>query len=211
MSDDPPSEQPPDDAREPTDEDAPGPEGEEAPGSDEDESGEEEGKDRRPISVRDLMPEPSPERRSREPPRRSTDEDADAEPTPTAPAGPDDVEEEEPEDEVGEEAVARPTPVRVAMDAPPPGDSRPVESLPSRTFEARGQKWVVRITGRTITGTRPDPGALLMQLEFYRAEDPETPVRELLTVNRPLEALYPEDLEEYLGRSREAASPDESS
>lgn len=156
----------------------------------EDDGSEEE---RAPISVRDLMPSPStrPRRRSTERPSRPQPAEADEEAT---------------EDDA---PPARPTPVRVAMDAPPPGDSRPAETLPSRRFEVGEEEWVVRVSGRTITGTRPDAGALLMQLTFYRSEAPETPVRELLTVERPLEALYEEDLEEFLERSRAAKQPEE--
>jgi len=164
----------------------------------------------RPISVRDLMPEPDPGRRERpSPPRPASGADAEGGAGPAAPEAPGraDREGEKEGEEEGEDAgadVSRPTPVRVAMDTPPPGDSRPMESLPSRTFRARGREWVVRVTGRTVTGTRPDPGAHLMQLEFYHAEEPEEPVRELLTVERSLDALYPEDLEEFLERSRSA-------
>lgn len=173
-------------------------------------SGDESGSDdeeRKPISVRDLMPPSASEGRRRAPVRRRPQKPGD---------GPEEAEEEpadeEPDEEDGEAAggessPSRPTPVRVAMDAPPPGDSRPTEALPSRRFEARDEEWIVRITGRTMTGTRPDPGALLMHLTFFRAEEPESPVRELLTVNRPLDALYPEDLDEFLERSRPASAP----
>lgn len=150
---------------------------------------------REPISVRDLMPS-SPSR-----PRRRSRPRSDAPERPEPPA--------EAEEEEAEPEDSRPTPVRIAMDRPPPGDSRPAEALPSRRFEVEGQEWIVRITGRTITGSRPDPGALLMQLVFCHADDPDTPLRELLTVDRPLDALYQEDLEAFLERSREAQPPAE--
>lgn len=160
----------------------------------------------RPISVRDLMPEPSPERRERQaPPGRESAEPVEATREPSEPGTP--IEDDT--DDGEEDGESRPTPVRVAMDAPPPGDSRPMESLPTRPFEVGDQEWIVRITGRTVTGTRPDAGAHLMQLEFYRAEEPETPARKLLTVERPLEALYPEDLAEYLERARTAEPAEE--
>lgn len=162
--------------------------------------------ERKPISVRDLMPPSSSEG------RRAPERSGPAEPTegPRRAVGDEEADEEqaEPDEEGDDESSGpRPTPVRVAMDAPPPGDSRPASALPSRRFEAREEEWVVRITGRTVTGTRPDPGALLMHLTFYRSDDPETPVRELLTVERPLDALYEEDLEEFLDRSRPARKP----
>lgn len=163
--------------------------------------GDGEDDERKPISVRDLMPPSPSEGRRRARDRGERDEERRA-PRESEPEEAHEEREEAAEEE--EDRPARPTPVRVAMDAPPPGDSRPADVLPSRSFEARGEEWIVRITGRTVTGTRPDPGALLMQLTFYRSEDPEAPVRELLTVDRPLDALYQEDLEEFLDRSRPA-------
>ncbi|MDX1568291.1 MAG: hypothetical protein R3223_10860 [Longimicrobiales bacterium] len=185
---------------------------------------------RRPISVRDLMPSP-PSRPSRRTPERPERPERTVEPERTTeperevgepeeeaggPVVEEGVEEAtgEPsvEPDAGEPEVAEaagpagsasvPTPVRVAMDAPPPGDSRPPEELPSRRFEVEDQEWIVRISGRTITGTRPDPGALLMYLSFFRADDPEDPRRRLVTVDRPLDALYEEDLRELYQRSR---------
>jgi len=149
-----------------------------------DRSAEDESEARKPISVRDLMPPPSAGGRR---PAQDRGEEGTA--------------------SEGEVLPPKPTPVRVAMDTPPPGDSRPAEALPSRRFEAEGEEWVVRVTGRTITGSRPDPGALLMQLGFYRGSAPDHPARELLTVARPLEALYEEDLREFLQRSRPARNP----
>lgn len=159
----------------------------------------------RPISVRDLMPSP-PSRPSRRPPERTERPERAAEPEEEV-GGPE--EEGPPAEEGGVEepagAASVPTPVRVAMDAPPPGDSRPPEELPSRRFEVEGEEWIVRISGRTITGTRPDAGALLMHLSFFRGDDPEDLRRRLVTVDRPLDALYDEDLRELYARSRPAA------
>lgn len=217
MNPDPPDRDERQDA--PDDDAAEAEEGGEAPREDRTgDDGEEE--ERRPISVRDLMPAPStrPSRRSAERGEgrgREVDEE-EAEGSPRT-----DVDGEEPADatvsdeggeaegetEGGEEpqaAASVPTPVRVAMDAPPPGDSRPPEELPSRRFEVDGAEWIVRISGRTITGTRPDSGALLMHLSFFRPAEPETPVRALVTVDRPLDVLYDEDLRELLERSRPA-------
>lgn len=197
------------DARE---DEAPEPEPGSGPGAEGEGGAAEEGdedEERRPISVRDLMPPSSGERRRRAPDRGERPEgrrDGGKEAGPETEEEGAEVAEAESPTEAAQEP-SRPTPVRVAMDAPPPGDSRPADALPSRTFQARGEEWIVRITGRTVTGTRPDPGALLMQLTFYRSEEPETPARELLTVDRPLDALYSEDLEELLGRSRPAKEP----
>lgn len=179
------------------------------------ESQEGEQGERRPISVRDLMPSPStrPSRRSPERgERRGREEDEGPGPHSAGGGAEEDAgadggrgEGKKVEDSgESQPAASVPTPVRVAMDAPPPGDSRPPEALPSRRFEVDGEEWIVRISGRTITGTRPDPGALLMHLSFFRPEEPETPIRTLITVDRPLDALYEEDLGELLGRSRPA-------
>lgn len=177
------------------------------PDSDDEPEPKEEDDGRKPISVRDLMPPATSEGRRRAPERREP-------PTPPErvermdrdeePSGESEVSGEEADDAA---AASPPTPVRVAMDAPPPGDSRPPQALPTRSFQARGEEWIVRITGRTVTGTHPDAGALLMHLTFFRSSDPEKPARELLTVDRPLEALYEEDLEEFLDRSRPAREP----
>ena len=78
------------------------------------------------------------------------------------------------------------------------------EEFPSRPFTAKGEEWWVRVTGRSRTGRSPDPGAPLMQLHFFRSSDLETPRRRLLTVDRPLDEFYEEDLEELLDRSRPA-------
>lgn len=190
-------------------------------GASDDENGQES---RRPISVRDLMPSPST-RPARRPPDRVErrgrgggegregvpDEEEEAEEPSSEEAV--DGEEGRPEEEGAPEpadegaggpagAASVPTPVRVAMDAPPPGDSRPPEDLPSRRFEVDGEEWIVRISGRTVTGTRPDAGALLMHLSFFRPDEPESALRGLITVDRPLDALYEEDLLELFERSR---------
>lgn len=180
---------------------------------------ESEDETRRPISVRDLMPSP-PSRPSRRPPERAGRPGRGAqegEEPATQPgkaekeAASGEVEAAEPdaaEDPSVEPGTAEPggaasvpTPVRVAMDAPPPGDSRPPDELPSRRFEVDGEDWIVRLSGRTITGTRPDAGALLMHLSFHRPDEPESASRKLITVDRPLDALYEEDLLEFFQRS----------
>lgn len=148
------------------------------------EEGGEEGVERgKPLSIRDVMPSSPPRARPRSP---GESEDGGEE-----------------EEETGE---GRPTPVRIAMDAPPPGDSRPPEELPSRRFETGEEEWVVRVTGRSVAGARPDPGAPLMHLTFYRPEAPLCPEREVLTVERELELFYDEDLAELLQRSRPCAA-----
>ncbi|NIR80367.1 MAG: hypothetical protein GWM92_16550 [Gemmatimonadetes bacterium] len=95
--------------------------------------------------------------------------------------------------------------MRVAMDAPPPGDSRPTKALPARRFLVGEEEWIARITGRTVSGTRPDTGAPLMELSFYRADEPDDPRRHVLTVERDLDHFYDEDLGELLERARPAA------
>lgn len=146
----------------------------------------------KPLSIRDVAPSSPARARPREP-----DPEDEAE-SPT----------EEERRETGEDAK-RPTPVRVAMDAPPPGDSRPTEALPARTFLFGEEAWIARITGRTVSGTRPDAGAPLMELSFYRAEEPDDPRRRVLTVEKDLDRFYDEDLGELLARARPARGDEE--
>ena len=105
--------------------------------------------------------------------------------------------------EEGEEggAAGKPTPVRRGVgDEKAPGP--PVPESPPRTFRAEGETWIVRIAGRTRTGTRPDSGIPLKHLRFYRESDPEEPVREIYQPGGSLDHLYDEELEGLLARAR---------
>lgn len=98
----------------------------------------------------------------------------------------------------------QPTPVREVMDAVPPeiGPTSPTE-LASRRFEAEeGEKWIARLSGTTVTGLPADAGAPLLHLTFFRADEPETPVRAALGVGETLSDFGEEELRDRLRRSR---------
>ena len=98
----------------------------------------------------------------------------------------------------------RPTPVRAAMGVARE-ETQPRE-VPTRTLPSgEGEGWVVREAGRTSSGQPTDPSAPLLFLTFARAEEPDTPVREALTVGRSLEALTETELEAVLERARPLA------
>lgn len=104
----------------------------------------------------------------------------------------------------------QPTPVREAMDAVPReiGPASPTE-LPSRRFEAgEGEEWIARLSGTTVTGLPADAGVPLMQLTFFRAQEPETPVREALGVGETLDDLGEEELRDRLRRAHPVDAED---
>lgn len=98
---------------------------------------------------------------------------------------------------------ARPTPVRAAMgvarEEGPPADA------PSRTLEVggeAGERWIVRVEGRAVTGLPPDAGAPLLFLTFAPESDADHPTRQALAVGRALEAYSDAELEALLQDSR---------
>ena len=99
------------------------------------------------------------------------------------------------------------TSAREMMGLPTPDPEEEGEDRDRRDFRASGDDWTVRVTGRSRTGRSPDPGAPLMQLFFFKRSDAEKPSRRLLTVDRPLEEFYEEDLQELLERSRPIPEP----
>lgn len=100
------------------------------------------------------------------------------------------------------EGDSRPTPVRDLMDGAGEGLEAAEVPAPSRAFEADGEHWIVRVEGRTRSGTAPDRGALLLHLRFYRDEDAEHPEREAVVAGTSLDPLYDEELADILRRSR---------
>lgn len=161
-------------------------EGSEAEEGSEGEEGSESEKPPRPISIRDAMPAPG--LRGQKPRPRS----------PSRPGR------ERRSEGALDGGTSRPTPVREAMDAVPPeiGPSSPTE-LPSRSFRAAGEEeWIVRVSGSAVTGLPADVGAPLLQLTFFRAAEPETPVRESLGVGETLDDLGEEELRDRLERAR---------
>lgn len=168
--------------------------GREALPRDEADDGDEADAPPKPISIRDAMPPPGlrgqkPRPRSAGRPQR----------------------ERRPEGAL-DGGTRGPTPVREAMDAVPPaiGSASPTE-LPSRTFRAgedEDEEWIVRLSGVTVTGLPTDTGAPLVHLTFFRAEEPETPVREAVGVGETLEDLAEDELRDHLGRARPVDADD---
>ena len=91
-------------------------------------------------------------------------------------------------------------PVRAAMDA------ERVEESPAQgteaTLVARGQEWIVRVEGRSITGSPSDHGATLLLLSFAKADEPEVRVLEALVAAERLEELDPPQLRGALADAR---------
>lgn len=77
------------------------------------------------------------------------------------------------------------------------------DELPSRSLEVEGERWIAREGGSTRAGHPADRGAPLVQVVFYREEDPDVPVREGLLVGNSLEAMDEGRLREGFQRSRE--------
>ncbi len=95
---------------------------------------------------------------------------------------------------------------RPARDA---GDGRcseptAVEDLPSCEFVIEGIKWIARLCGRTSTGSTADPGAPLLHLTFYEADDPLVAVREALLPGDSIDHLFEADLEVVLASASKA-------
>jgi len=86
-----------------------------------------------------------------------------------------------------------------------------VEELPSHRFTSEGVEWIVRLTGRTSTGSTSDPGAPLLHLTFYRAGDPLVAVRETLLPGTSIDDLVELDLSTVLSSARNVPSSDQPS
>lgn len=87
---------------------------------------------------------------------------------------------------------SRPVPVRAAMEAER-DEPDPVEP-PSVTVEVEGDRWLVRVEGRTRAGHPSDVGASLLLLSAARASEPDERLREAMVVARRLEDFTPEEL-----------------
>ncbi len=92
-----------------------------------------------------------------------------------------------------------PTPVRVAMEGAADGDA--VDETPSRSFQAMGQKWVVRVTGSASSGAPPSMTVPLMQMEFLRADDSSGPPLLAVDFQKPLEELAESELQFLLEKA----------
>jgi len=77
-----------------------------------------------------------------------------------------------------------------------------VQDLPSCHFEVEGVEWIARLSGRTSTGSGPDPGAPLLHLTFFRSADPQVAVAEALLPGESIDHLFESDLSEVLATAR---------
>lgn len=161
------------------------------PNDGDDVSGDDDG-DTKPISIRDAMPPPG--LRGQKPrPRSPSQGKRERRPKGALDGG-----------------TRQPTPVREVMDAVPQeiGPASPTE-LPSRRFEGEeGEAWIARLSGITVTGLPADAGAPLMHLTFFRADEPEAPVRAALGVGKALDDLGEEELRDRLRRARRVDAED---
>jgi hypothetical protein len=73
-------------------------------------------------------------------------------------------------------------------------DQEVEEEAPSRTFQAMGHEWIVRVTGSSTSGARPSRIVPLMQLEFTPAKETSDPPLTAVEMQRPLEDLTEEAL-----------------
>ena len=83
------------------------------------------------------------------------------------------------------------------------------EDLPSCQFVSEGVEWIVRLSGRTSTGSASDRGAPLLHLTFFRADDPLVAVREALLPGDSIDHLFEADMNEVLAGAREASVPEQ--
>ncbi len=75
-------------------------------------------------------------------------------------------------------------PARGLMD---PGDSPGPLPESEMAFEVAGEDWLARVTGAARSGTGPDGGAPLIVVAFSKADAPDEPLREVLTVGASID------------------------
>ncbi len=86
-----------------------------------------------------------------------------------------------------------------------------VQDLPSREFVSEGVEWILRLSGRSSTGSPSDPGAPLLHLMFYRADEPLVEVCEALIPGDSIDRLFEADLAAVVESARKATMPEEPS
>lgn len=90
-----------------------------------------------------------------------------------------------------------PVPVRDLMKVPAPepeGDAELLWEGSERTFELGGETWTARPAGTGAYGTGDHGAARLLAIHFYRASDPDRPVREALVPAGVFAGLWPDEL-----------------
>ena len=85
----------------------------------------------------------------------------------------------------------------------------PLEDLPCRSFEHEGREWTVRLCGQTSTGSGMDPGASLLHLVFYAADEPPVACGDAMVPGKSLEDLSGLHLSDLLAKARSAPTPNE--
>ena len=99
----------------------------------------------------------------------------------------------------------RPTPVRESL-ASSSDEDAPSDS--PRPFAVGDVSWIARVSGKSLTGRDSDAGAPLLQVTFHLADDPRTPVRELIFVGTTLDVYGDAELVHLLDRSRPYRKPE---
>jgi hypothetical protein len=94
-----------------------------------------------------------------------------------------------------------------AEPASPPERAGTAESGPAaappleRSFEVAGEEWLARPAGIGLYGTGRPGSARLMAVHFFRASDPEEPVREALVPAGEFASLVASELSDRFERA----------
>ena len=89
-------------------------------------------------------------------------------------------------------ALSRMSKLDEALATSTEGDS--IVSRLSASSRSTGKEWIARITGRSTSGVVPVRTISLMEVSFYRADAPETPVRHTLCRSKTLEDIGDEGI-----------------
>lgn len=83
-----------------------------------------------------------------------------------------------------------------------PGESEPAAAPPlERPFEVAGEEWLARPAGIGLYGTGRPGTARLMAVHFFRAADPEEPIREALVPAGEFASLATGELSDLFERA----------
>jgi hypothetical protein len=81
-------------------------------------------------------------------------------------------------------------------------DDESIDEAPTRSFQAMGHEWVVRVTGSASSGSPPSVTVPLMQMEFRRAGDASDSPLLAVDLHRPLEGIPVSELQTLLENAR---------
>ncbi|MCG6987255.1 MAG: hypothetical protein LJF06_03565 [Gemmatimonadetes bacterium] len=109
-----------------------------------------------------------------------------------------------PDQEPGEEN-STPTPARALFEEVQRLSPTSAPEAEERTLDAGGERWVVRVCGRTRTGSDTGPAQLL--LVAFQRDGATTPERESLVVGRSLADIGEETLLTAFERGRTPSEP----